>query len=363
MSTILAKEIVQARRDLAKLLVENSSYELRNTQINSKTLFDGKIKEVAKAIYEAQQQRFFASRLHQIQLSNIKSLFLCQGLLKFLKSLLNSLGLNKHNHTGQKHKLNPSRQVTERISLRGVVTPNSSPPLKLPESQPFPLPVLPSLDIPVGGKIGPLCGTLGKIDRQQMGPLYRLKWFQDTIQVNSSCIVSSNKTEPIFLTVTSKRDRYPSPETGSGKVQDSGTPRFYSQLFLVPKKNGRLRPVIDLSLLNLYIKKQPFKMETVKSIRQLIVNNYWAVSIDLTDAYLHVLMHPQSRKYLQFLYEDQTFQFTALPFGMSLSLWIFTKLMDAIASHLHQRAISVFPYLDDWLIRNLIRNRLLDQTK
>ena len=29
--------------------------------MNSKTLFDGKIKEVAKANYEAQQQRFLAS--------------------------------------------------------------------------------------------------------------------------------------------------------------------------------------------------------------------------------------------------------------------------------------------------------------
>ena len=116
-----------------------------------------------------------------------------------------------------------------------------------------------------------------------------------------------------------------------------------SRLFLVPKRNGKLRPVINISLLNLYIRKQPFKMEIVKSVRQSIVINDWAVSIDLTDAYLHVPIHPQSRKYLRFVYEDRIFQFTA--FRMSLSLWIFTKLMDVIASHLRQRSISVFPYL------------------
>ena len=58
MSTILAMELFQARRDLAlansKLLLDNSSYELRNAPINSKTLFGGKIKEVAKANYEVQ---------------------------------------------------------------------------------------------------------------------------------------------------------------------------------------------------------------------------------------------------------------------------------------------------------------------
>ena len=67
----------------------------------------------------------------------------------------------------------------------------------------------------------------------------------------------------------------------------------------------------------------------------------WAISIDLTDAYLQVPIHPQSRKCLRFVHEDQIFKFRALPFGMSLSCWIFTKLMDVIASHLHQRAVSV----------------------
>ena len=147
------------------------------------------------------------------------------------------------------------------------------------------------------------------------------------------------------------------------RVQDPGTPCFYYRIFLVPKMKGKLCPVIDLSLLNRYIKKQPFKMETVKSVRHPIANNDWAVSIDVTDAYLHVPIHPQSRKYLRFDHEDQIFQFTALPFGMCLRPWIFTKLMDVVASHLRQRAISVFLYLDDWLIRNLICNRLLYQTK
>ena len=60
-------------------------------------------------------------------------------------------------------------------------------------------------------------------------------------------------------------------------------------------------------------------METVKSVRQSIMVNDWSVSIDLTDAYLHVPIHPISRKYLWFVYEHQVFQFTALPFRMSLS--------------------------------------------
>ena len=147
------------------------------------------------------------------------------------------------------------------------------------------------------------------------------------------------------------------------RVQNPRTPGFYYRIFLVPKKNRKFRLILDLSLLNRYIEKQAFKMETVKSVRQAMRLNDWAVSIDLTDAYLHVLIHRQSRKYLHFVHEDQVYHFSALPFGMSLSPLIFSKLMDVIAAFLRQRAISVFPYLDDWLIKNLIHNRLITQTK
>ena len=62
------------------------------------------------------------------------------------------------------------------------------------------------------------------------------------------------------------------------------------------------------------------------------------------------------------MFEGQVFQFTALPFRMSPRPWIFTKLMDVIAAHLHQLAILLFSYLDNWLIRDLIRNRLVCHT-
>ena len=177
---------------------------------------------------------------------------------------------------------------------------------------------------PSGRKVGPLCETVGRINTQQMGPLYRSTRIQDTIQGYSPSFIISDKSESIFLPVTARRDRRTFPEMGSEKGTRSGTPHFYSRLFLVPKKNGKLRPVIDLSLLNQYIMKQPFKMETVKSVHEAILVHDWTISIDLTDVYLHVLIHPWSRKYLRFMFEGQVFQFTVLPFGISLSLWIFT---------------------------------------
>jgi hypothetical protein len=47
---------------------------------------------------------------------------------------------------------------------------------------------------------------------------------------------------------------------------------FYSRLFIVPKKRGGMRPVIDLSILNTYLDVPHFKMETNRSIRAKILN-------------------------------------------------------------------------------------------
>ena len=92
--------------------------------------------------------------------------------------------------------------------------------------------------------------------------------------------------------------------------------------------------VTSVHFKNLYtcIRKHLFKMETTKSVHQWILVNDCVVSIDRTDAYLHVPVHPQTGKYLLFFLGNQVFQFTALPFGMSLIPWIFTKLMDVIAA-------------------------------
>ena len=45
---------------------------------------------------------------------------------------------------------------------------------------------------------------------------------------------------------------------------------------------------------------EKFKMETPESIRTSLIPGEWVSSIDLSDAYLHIPIHPNSRKYLRF---------------------------------------------------------------
>ena len=75
---------------------------------------------------------------------------------------------------------------------------------------------------------------------------------------------------------------------------------FYSRLFLVPKKTGELRPVIDLSTLNLHLVIPHFRMETAGSVRSAIQRYEWTTSIDIRDAYLHIPMAAAASRYLRF---------------------------------------------------------------
>ena len=137
------------------------------------------------------------------------------------------------------------------------------------------------------------------------------------------------------------------------------TQGFYSTFFLTTKKSGDWRPIINLKPLNQYIRPAPFCMETLKSILQSIRAGFWGVTIDLKDAYLHVPVHPSSRKWLRFKIGDQSFEFRVLPFGLSTSPRVFTRIVKVVAEFLRSKGFIVFVYLDDFFILAESREALL----
>ena len=55
---------------------------------------------------------------------------------------------------------------------------------------------------------------------------------------------------------------------GKGAITEVHNPQggFYSNLFLVPKKDGGQRPVINLKALNSFIQTEHFKMDTLRDL-------------------------------------------------------------------------------------------------
>ncbi|KAG2187196.1 hypothetical protein INT44_004868 [Umbelopsis vinacea] len=130
----------------------------------------------------------------------------------------------------------------------------------------------------------------------------------------------------------------------------SGSWGFHSHLFTIPKKTGERRPVLNLRPLNQFVQRRHFKMETLKTTCQMINTGDYLTSIDLSDAFLHVLIHHASRRYLRFQWENNTFQFRVLPFGLSLSPLVFTKILRPVLKWARRKGIRLAAYLDDILI-------------
>lgn len=125
---------------------------------------------------------------------------------------------------------------------------------------------------------------------------------------------------------------------------------FYSRYFIVPKKDGGLRPILDLRELNRSVQTLKFKMLTISNIVSQIQSEDWFVTIDLKDAYFHISILPSHRKFLRFAFGGKAYQYKVLPFGLALSPRTFTKVVDAALGPLRLQGIRILNYLDDWLI-------------
>ena len=135
---------------------------------------------------------------------------------------------------------------------------------------------------------------------------------------------------------------------GTGSQPD--LPRVFNRLLLVPKPNNKWRPILDLSKLNLFLKVEKFKMETPETIRTSLQQGEWVTSIDFKDAYFHIPIQEQSRKYLRFHVQGRTYQFKALPFGLSTAPLEFTVIVKEVKLMAIHKGIRIHQYLDDWLV-------------
>lgn len=76
--------------------------------------------------------------------------------------------------------------------------------------------------------------------------------------------------------------------------------RFYSILFLVQKKSGGSRAILDLKCLDIHIRYRCFKMHSLHSILGGIRFGDYLSLIDLPEAYLHVPIRLYHRSFLRF---------------------------------------------------------------
>ena len=124
-----------------------------------------------------------------------------------------------------------------------------------------------------------------------------------------------------------------------------------SSIYTVPKKDSaKRRPVHNLRWINSHLPRIKFKMSTMKDVKAAITKGCYMTSIDLSDCFWGLPVHKKDQKYLGFRWRGRTYRFKVLPFGLSLSPLIITKLYKHVVEHLQLQGHKVVIYIDDMLI-------------
>lgn len=123
---------------------------------------------------------------------------------------------------------------------------------------------------------------------------------------------------------------------------------FFSPYFLIQKKGGGLHPLLDLQLLNTFIRNCKCRMVTLALIILSLPQGALFAAIDMKDAHFRIDIRPAHRRLLHFSVGDNHYQFRVLPFGTAMAPRVFTKVVPVVVAQLRLQEYSVFPYLDDW---------------
>ncbi|CAC5402810.1 unnamed protein product [Mytilus coruscus] len=164
-------------------------------------------------------------------------------------------------------------------------------------------------EIPVGGRLKYFLQNWKMITTDQLvlsiiEEGYKLEFLQRPAWTGIKKTIISHKNTDIFLAeINSLLEK--------DAIEKMNFPEyllgFYSTLFLVPKKNGKMRPVTNLKPLNAHLKKVHFKMDTMSKVINLVKPKDWAISIDLSDAYFHVPIFQKHRPYMRFCIANQCY--------------------------------------------------------
>ena len=144
---------------------------------------------------------------------------------------------------------------------------------------------------------------------------------------------------------------------GAGAIEQVSQESLHAinPLGVVPKKNNKLRMILDLRALNKFVHDQHFRCEDARMIPELFQKGCFMFNFDLKDGYHHVSVAPEHRKFLGFSWQSKHYQFAALPFGLKSAPFIFTKLLRPLVAYWRSKGIRMFMYLDDGTVGSASR--------
>jgi hypothetical protein len=137
--------------------------------------------------------------------------------------------------------------------------------------------------------------------------------------------------------------------------------KYVSNIFFVPKSNGKLRPVVNYKHLT---KSLPTPKMTLPSLYQIATRkewpqNMWYCKIDIKNAFYNIAIHPSSQAVTTFVYKSKYFKFRAMPFGISIAPYVMQAHLNAILRVIRKINPLSWGHIDDILLGNSNKETLI----
>lgn len=129
-----------------------------------------------------------------------------------------------------------------------------------------------------------------------------------------------------------------------GVIRKSSSP-WCSPFFLVPKKNGRYRFVIDFRRLNDLTVKDAHPVPHPDDLQMNLSGARYFSTLDCASGYWQIPMEETSRPCTAFEANGSLYEFCVMPFGLCNGVATFQRMMVEILS-----GLSAKPYVDDILV-------------
>ena len=129
------------------------------------------------------------------------------------------------------------------------------------------------------------------------------------------------------------------------EVKSPSTSGWLSNVFLVPKKDGGFRMILNLKPLNKFIQYRKFKMDHIEQVTQLLKPNIFMASLDIQSAFSHAYILPHHQKFLCFEWAGKYYEFKCLPQGATCSPRLFVRITTPLMKYLCKRLIMIVIYI------------------
>ena len=131
---------------------------------------------------------------------------------------------------------------------------------------------------------------------------------------------------------------------------------YINTVFLREKKDStptepKYRMILNMKQLNKsYVDLLHHKITSLQTCLDLLEQNWFMASIDLSNAFHTVPMHEDFTKYLKFIVEGKIYKYLVLPMGFRDSPRLFCKLLKPVLAHLRRQGYISSIYIDDFFL-------------